>query len=136
MLQVALCVYPNLFSFLSSDPYEALCRMAAICACLLGAETILLRVRIGWSSIAWLSLAAAVAAAILAALAGRQATIGLACAGAPSANQAANQTAEASTNTLAVLQAFVIAACLMTITLLVVGVWHLWLARRPSSQPT
>jgi hypothetical protein len=122
MLRAAFCAFPNPFSFLSSDPYEALWQMEALCALVLGLVTLVLQRRTGWSPIAWFSLASTVGAGLLAVLSGRQATIGLVCAGISGATPAANQAAGASATTLQVFQALGVVVCVLTMVLLVVGV--------------
>ncbi len=128
MLRASLCVHPNPFWLLSNDPYEAVWRMAALCTGVLALVTIAVLSRTGWTRLTGFGLAATLAAGVLAALAGRQATIGLACAGVPGAGPAASQAAEASATTLAVFQVVTVAACLVTLVLLIGG------ARRLVSQ--
>jgi len=121
MLTLALCIFPNPFFLLSADPYEALWRTAALCAALLGIETIVLFWRIGRSPLAWVTLVVAGGSVVLAVIAGRQAVIGLVCASIPNAPASLVRKAEASLNLLVALQWCGIAACLVTAVLLVLG---------------
>jgi hypothetical protein len=124
MLRAGLCVYPNLFPFLSSSPYEAVWRMAALCACILALETIVVVARAGWSRLAGVDLAATLAAALLAALAGRQATMGVPCYTEPfiTPTPTMEQAVTASTNLLMLYQDLTAAACLVALVLLAVSV--------------
>ncbi len=131
MLTRALCVFPNPFSLLSDDPYEALWRVAALCGVALGIETIILFWRNGRSPLAFVTLVATVGSLALAVIAGRQAMVGLVCAGVPGATATAAKEAEMSYNTLVALQRCGIAACLVTLILVVMG-W-LRLARHPQA---
>ncbi len=131
MLARALCMFPNPFSLLSDDPYEALWRVAALCGVVLGIETIILFWRNGRSPFAFVTLVATVGALALAAIAGRQAMVGLVCAGVPGATAAAAKAAEMSYDMLVVLQWCGIAACLVTLILVVMGL--LRLARQPKT---
>ena len=121
MFILGLCEIPNPFSFISESPYEALWPVMVLCGVLLLALFVMLWVR---SSPRALLMSTAIASGVAFALAivdGRQATIGLVCAGFPGASTSAQQTANASLNILSMLQIVAGIVLLFTIFLLIIG---------------
>ena len=135
-LVIALCVYANSFRFISDGPFEGQWKAAALCSVILSVE---FGVLLGWSrrrqypfglGIAAPVAATAIGAAGLALFAGWHATQGLSCFDGPGLHPMYPQQADAAYQTLVIVDALAVLACIATAILVVVGAVRLLRARR------
>lgn len=138
VLVIALCHYPTPFRVISDSPFEGDWKAAALCSVILSVEfgVLLWRSRrrqypFGWGIIAPVA-ATAIGAAGLALFAGWHATQGLPCFGAPviQPTVAEVQQASAAYQTLVIVDALAILACVATGIFVVAGAIRLLRARR------
>lgn len=128
LLVIALCSYPNSFRFISDSPFEGAWKAAALCSVILSVEFCVLlwqrrrhRSPMGWKTTA-LVAATSIGTAGLAIFAGRHAMQGLPCFGAPGLHPSFTEVQQANIayQTLAVVDALTVLACIATCCILVV----------------
>ncbi len=138
VLVIALCYYPDSFRVISDAPFAGQWKAAALCSVILSVEFCILlwqsRRRppsCGWEIAAPVA-ATAIGAAGLALFAGQQATQGLPCFGASILHPTVAQTQQMSAayQTLVIVDALAILACVATAILVVTGAARLRRARR------